>query len=397
MPILLLIIIYLAFISLGLPDSLLGVSWPLVYKEFHVPYEAAGWISITITICTTISALMSGNLNRRLGTSKIVLISGAMTAFALLGFSFSHSIYFSILMAIPLGLGAGSVDASLNNYVALHYKAHHMSWLHSFWGVGATLGPIIMAAYIRESGSWRSGYMTIGLIQCSLAVILLLSLPLWNKVDRLRTKTESPHESNEHMAKPLPAFEILKLKGVLYALGVFLFYCGIEASMGLWGSSFLIEIKGLTPATAASLVSLYFGGITVGRMVSGFITMKLSNKEMIRLGQALTVIGIIIILLPLPSIGSIVGFLMVGIGLAPIFPCMIHETPSRFGKLHSQQIIGFQMAAAYTGVTVLPPLLGVLATRTTMKLIPISLLGFVFFMIIASESVNKIVAKAQVQ
>lgn len=393
MSILLLIIIYLAFISLGLPDSLLGVSWPLVYKEFGVSYEAAGFISVTITICTTLSALMSGWVNRKLGTGKVIFLSGLLTASALFGFSISHSIYFTILFAIPLGLGAGSVDAALNNYVALHYKASHMSWLHSFWGVGATLGPIIMANFIHQNGSWRGGYSTISLIQFGLVVVLLFSLPLWIIVDRMRKHEEITPDVDEIPTKPFTAFEIVQIKGVKYALLVFLFYCGIESSMGLWGSSFLIKIKGLSPATAASWVSLYYGGIMIGRMVSGFITMKISNKGMIRMGQVLSLMGIIVLILPLPTAGSLFGFLMVGIGLAPIFPSMIHNTPSSFGKLHSQQIIGFQMATAYTGITIIPPLLGVITTRTTMLMFPFALFVFAALMIFASEKVNQIAVK----
>lgn len=391
MTILLLIIIYLAFISLGLPDSMLGVSWPIMYRDFNVPYDAAGIISITITIGTTSSALLSGFLNRKLGTKKIVMISGFFTAIALLGFAYSRSLYFSILMAVPLGLGAGSVDAALNNYVALHYKAHHMSWLHSFWGLGATIGPVIMASYIQGNGNWRGGYTTISIIQFVIATVLLISIPLWKYVDRIRDNNGSNSASDEEKAEPLTALKVLRLKGVLYAMGVFLFYCGLESSMGLWGSSFLIEVRGLSPSVAATWVSIYYGGITVGRMLSGFVTFKLSNIQMIRLGQSLTVLGVLIILAPLPSIGSLLGFLLVGVGLAPIFPCMIHETPKRFGKVHSPQIIGFQMAAAYTGVTILPPILGVLATRISMMIIPFALLLFAFVMFLSSEKVVKLV------
>src|SRR5690606_9224711 len=263
-----------------------------------------------------------------------------MTAVALLGFHFSPSVIWLMVFAIPLGLGAGAVDAGLNDYVAIHYKAHHMSWLHCFWGVGATLGPVIMAQFIAGDNAWRDGYLTIAGLQFALVIVLLLTLPLWNKVTKLNNiknnevvdnSNEIANEENNENTKPL------KIKGVKLALAAFLFYCGIESTMGLWGSSFLVEVKGLSAATAAGWVSYYYGGITVGRFITGFITFKLSNRTLIRGGQliALLVAVILVLPLPLPSIFSLTGFIIIGLGLAPIFPCMLHETPTRFGKTHS--------------------------------------------------------------
>jgi fucose permease len=392
----LLLIIYLAFISLGLPDSLLGAAWPVMQSDYGSPLETAGYLFMTIAAGTIISSLFSGKLLKRYGTGKVTFVSVLMTACALLGFHYAPSIFWIVVCAIPLGLGAGAVDAGLNDYVATHYKAHHMSWLHSFWGVGATLGPMIMAQFILGDHSWRNGYLVIASIQFALVIILLFTLPLWNKVVNnnsinLKKITEdSKDEINnvvEEDVKPL------QVKGVKLALVTFLFYCGVEATMGLWGSSFLVNIKGISAATAAGWISFYYAGITIGRFITGIITFKVSNKTLIRMGQTIALIGAVILVLPLPETFSLVGFVIVGLGLAPIFPCMLHETPARFGKTHSQTIMGYQMAVAYTGTTFMPPLLGFVATRSTIGIFPICMLIFVAIMLISSEKLNSILKK----
>jgi fucose permease len=392
----LLLIIYLAFISLGLPDSLLGAAWPVMQSDYGSPLETAGYLFMTIAAGTIISSLFSGKLLKWYGTGKVTFVSVLMTACALLGFHYAPSIFWIVVCAIPLGLGAGAVDAGLNDYVATHYKAHHMSWLHSFWGVGATLGPMIMAQFILGDHSWRNGYLVIASIQFALVIILLFTLPLWNKVVNnnsinLKKITEdSKDEINnvvEEDVKPL------QVKGVKLALVTFLFYCGVEATMGLWGSSFLVNIKGISAATAAGWISFYYAGITIGRFITGIITFKVSNKTLIRMGQTIALIGAVILVLPLPETFSLVGFVIVGLGLAPIFPCMLHETPARFGKTHSQTIMGYQMAVAYTGTTFMPPLLGFVATRSTIGIFPICMLIFVAIMLISSEKLNSILKK----
>lgn len=388
-----LIIIYLAFISLGLPDSLLGAAWPVMRLDVKAPLAAAGIVSMTIAGGTILSSLASGTVIKRLGTGKVTFISCLMTAGALLGFSLAPSLFWLILLAAPLGLGAGSVDAALNNYVATHYQAHHMSWLHCFWGVGATIGPVIMAQYIAGQNAWRSGYLTISIIQFSLTVLLFFTLPLWNRTEnaganRQAASDEVSGRGRDWPAEKKPAPKLLKLNGVRPALVAFLFYCGAESSLGLWGGSFLVNIKGLPPATAAGWVSLYYAGITVGRLISGFVTMKLANIILIRMGQIIAFAGAVVLLLPLPAFCSLIGFILVGLGCAPIFPCMLHETPSRFGSEHSQTIIGYQMAVAYTGSTFLPPLIGLIASGSTMRIVPLFLAFFIVLMLLGSERVN---------
>ena len=388
-----LIIIYMAFISLGLPDSMLGVAWPVMQLEYGLPLETAGFLYMIIAGGTIVSSLASGTVTKLLGTGKVTVISVLMTAIALLGFSISSSLIWLIICAVPLGLGAGAVDAALNNYVATHYKSHHMSWLHCFWGVGATLGPIIMSIFISGKFSWRSGYVAIAVIQFASVVLLFFTLPLWSKVGENRqvdlignpsdTKIDLPNETVQHV-KPL------QIKGVKLALIPFLFYCGVEATMGLWGSSFLVNVKELPVAVAAQWVSLFYAGITIGRLVTGFVTLKVSNRMLIRTGQLTALSGAVLLLLPIPISFSLVGFIFVGLGLAPIYPCMLHETPARFGKEHSQSIMGYQMAVAYTGSTFLPPLLGLMASQSSMGIFPILIVIYIIAMLIGSEKVNRL-------
>lgn len=395
-----LIIIYLAFISLGLPDSLLGSAWPVMRGDLNASLGTAGVLSMIIASGTIISSLASGAVLQRFGTGKVALISCLMTAVALLGFAWSPSLIWLIICAIPLGLGAGSVDAGLNSYVAAHYKAHHMSWLHCFWGVGATLGPIIMASYISGQNLWRQGYLTVALIQFSLVVILFFSLPLWDKVAKSSIAKQKEGEiESEEQEKDGSTMRVKpwKIKGVKLAMITFLFYSGIEASVGLWGSSFLVNIKDLPAATAAQWVSFFFIGITVGRMLTGFITFVVNNKRLIRYGQFTALLGTILLVLPLPAIVSLIGFVIIGLGLAPIFPCMLHETPARFGKTSAQSIMGFQMAAAYTGSTLIPPSLGLLATNTTIGIFPIFIVIFAVAMLLSTEKLNRFLRKLHVR
>ncbi|MCR8658727.1 MFS transporter [Paenibacillus endoradicis] len=394
-----LIIIYLAFISLGLPDSLLGSAWPVMRGDLHASLGTAGIISMVIAGSTIVSSLLSGIVIKRFGTGKVTLVSCLLTAVALLGFSWSPSLIWLIICAIPLGIGAGAVDAGLNNYVALHYKAHHMSWLHCFWGVGATLGPIIMASFIAGDKVWRQGYFTVACIQFILVVILFVSLPLWDKVAKrsMATKVEAHSEETElELEQHAETRKPWQIKGVKLAMLTFIFYCGIEASMGLWGSSFLVNMKNLPAATAAQWVSWFYIGITVGRMITGFITFAMSSRMLIRYGQLIALVGAILLVLPLPSIISLIGFMIVGLGLAPIFPCMLHETPARFGKKNAQSIMGFQMAAAYTGSTLVPPMLGLLATNITIGIFPIFITIFAIAMLLCTEQLNRFIAKLRV-
>ncbi|HCL98275.1 MAG TPA: MFS transporter [Fervidobacterium sp.] len=398
---LLLTVIYLAFISLGLPDSLLGSAWPVMRKDLGVPLSAAGIISMTISFGTILSSLLSGVMIKKLGTAKVTFISCLMTAAALLGFSFSNSMIWLFLLAIPLGLGGGSVDSALNHYVAENYKAHHMNWLHSFWGVGATAGPAILSYYIGNGSSWRLGYRTVSIIQFTVAAILFASLPLWKRVEESRKASiahsgpSSASKSHQSQAKNRRNGRggVFGIGGVTQSLLAFLFYCGAEATVGLWGASYLVGTKSLSAQVAAGWVSLYYGGITVGRIISGFITMKVSNRFLILWGQLISLIGVLILLLPLPAIFYMVGLILIGLGFAPIFPGLIHETPARFGSENSAKLIGYQMATAYAGTTLLPPLFGLIAARTTVALFPLFALSYVVLMLLCTETVNHILRK----
>jgi len=384
---LILIIIYLAFISLGLPDSLLGSAWPVMQADLSVEASSAGIISMLVCGGTIISSLFSGKLINRFGTGKITFVSVTMTAFALLGFSISHTFIWLCIMAVPLGLGAGSVDVALNNFVALHYKAKHMSWLHCFWGIGATSGPIIMSLFLANNSGWQKGYFTISIIQFSLVFVLFLTLSLWKHFEK-NDKTSSEHEeTNTQKINPL------RIPGVKLALVSFVCYCATEATAGLWGSSYLVNYKGLSVDDAARGISLFYGGITLGRFLAGFITMKFNNRILIRCGQILCIIGAVLLILPFRAYFSLIGLILIGLGCAPIYPAMLHETPNRFGKDVSQSIMGMQMAFAYIGSTFMPPILGFLASKTSIMIFPYFLLFFMIVMLIGSEKINVFIMK----
>ena len=376
----LLIIIYLSFISLGLPDALLGSAWPSMYNLLHVPLHYAGIISMIIAGGTVISSIFSERIIRRFGTGVVTAISVLTTAVALMGFSFSHSFFFLCLCAIPLGLGAGSVDVALNNYVALHYKARHMSWLHCFWGIGASAGPIIMSSFLTHKNSWNWGYRTIGIIQFCLVLLLFISLPLWKN----NSAIENPGKNNSGGFKKL--FSVV---GVKEALVAFFCYCTIETITGLWGASYLVTEKGISPEIAARWIALYYIGITSGRFISGFITMKLINRQMIRLGQIIIGCGIVILVLPFKNTTLLPGFFMIGLGCAPIFPSLLHETPDNFGRDYSQAIIGIQMGSAYIGTTIMPPVFGWLASKTSFNILPIFIGIVLIIKILMVETLNR--------
>ena len=378
----LLAIIYLAFISLGLPDSMLGAAWPEMYVEFGVPLSCAGILSALIAAGTIVSSLQSDRLTLKLGTGKVTAISVAITAAALFGFSITHNFWLLCLWAIPYGLGGGSVDASLNNYVALHYKSRHMSWLHCMWGVGAATGPYIMGYALTSGRGWNNGYRIISLMQIVLTVILFLSLPLWKKRSNIIEETGEKR-------KPMSLKDVLKIKGAREVLICFFCYCAIEQTAGLWASSYLSLYKGVPVETAASFGAMFFIGITIGRAISGFLTIKLTDIKMIRLGQALILVGIVIMFLPLNAYASLAGLIMIGLGCAPIYPCVIHSTPAHFGEDKSQAVIGVQMAFAYTGTLCMPPLFGVIANTITVALLPVYLIILLILMFGMHEALCK--------
>ena len=382
----LLFIIYLAFISLGLPDSLLGSAWPTIYKQFDVPVSYMGFVSMIISFCTIISALLSDRLTKRLGTGKVTALSTALTAVGLFGFSFSSQYWMLCLWALPYGLGAGSIDAALNNFVALHFKSRHMSWLHCMWGIGASFGPYVMSYCITKHDSWNMGYATIGIIQSVLTFVIIISLPLWNKRSEEDGTDDGAKSSNR---KALSIKEILAIPGAKEILITFFCYCAVEQTAGQWAASYLTIFKDVPAATAASFASLFYIGITVGRAISGFLTIRFNDTQMIHIGQGIIALGIILLFLPLGDIVSLAGLIIIGLGCAPIYPCVIHSTPSLFGAGKSQAVIGVQMAAAYVGTTLMPPLFGLLANHISFALFPFYLGIILVLMIVMYMNVIK--------
>ncbi len=376
---LLLAVIYASFISLGLPDSLLGSAWPAMYPQLGVPVSYSGIVFMIISVGTIISSLQSDRLTRRLGTGKVTAFSVAMTAAALLGFSVSHEFWQLCLWAVPYGLGAGSVDASLNNYVALHYESRHMSWLHCMWGVGAAAGPYIMGRVITGGGTWNGGYRCIALIQIALTAVLLLSLPLW------KGRPQAENAAGAVDAKSLSVREAVKKSGVKNVLICFFCYCALEQTTGLWASSYLTLYKGVPAETAASYASMFFIGITVGRALNGFAAMKLNDVQMVRMGELIIACGVAVMLLPLGAGVSLAGLVIIGLGCAPVYPCLIHATPEHFGADRSQAVIGIQMACAYVGTSLMPPLFGLIAGHITVALLPVYLLVLLALMSVMHE------------
>lgn len=379
MYLLLLAVIYLAFISLGLPDSLLGSAWPTIRTEFGVPLSYMGWISMIISGGTIISGLMSERLTKKFGTRAVTIVSVFLTAVALWGFSTATEFYQMCLWGIPYGLGAGAIDAALNNYVALHYNSRHMSWLHCFWGVGTIISPYIMS-YALTHAAWTNGYRMVSYLQFGIAAVLLFTLPLW-KVN----KSAAVKENNTEI---LGIKGALKIKGVPYLLVGFLSYCAAEATAMLWASSYLEGTRGAAKEEAAAFGSLFFIGITVGRFLSGFLSDKLGDNRMIRFGTGIALFGVCFITLPF-KITSVIGFIIIGLGCAPVYPCIIHSTPKNFGAEHSQGIIGIQMASAYVGSTFMPPIFGLIANHISLKLMPVYLAFFMILLLVMIAKTEK--------
>lgn len=395
-----LIIIYLAFISLGLPDGMLGASWPVMHGDLNMPLEAAGLLSMIVASGTIISSIFSGRLIEKFGTGKLTLLSCIMTASALFGFSRVTSIWMIIPFAIILGIGGGAVDSALNHYVAENYEAKHMNWLHSFWGIGATSGPLIMAFFISNFTSWRMGYTGVSLAQFTLVAILIVTLPMWKKVAKIHKANKedknsrlenSAAEGDTNCLKEKPSKNVFKIPGVKYSLVTFLLYCSIEATVGLWGASYLVHSRGMLPEKAAVWVALYYGGITAGRMLAGFISMKVSNRHMIFAGQVISLLGVACVFVPGSVIFAEVGFILIGLGLAPIFPGLLHETPRRFGKANAAKLMGYQMAMAYVGTTFLPPLFGLLASAISLHIFPVAICLLVIGMLVTSERIVRVI------
>lgn len=378
MYLLLLAVIYMAFISLGLPDSLLGSAWPVIHVEFDVPLSYMGIVTMIISGGTIFSGLMSERLTRKFGTRAVVAVSILLTAVAMMGFSFASEFYILCLLGIPYGLGAGAIDAALNNYVAIHYNSRHMSWLHCFWGVGTIISPYIMS-YALAHSTWTDGYRTVSYLQFIIAAVILLTFPLW-KINKSTDSIEN--------AKPLGIKGAVKIKGVPYLLVGFMAYCAAESTAMLWASSYLEGARGSSKEEAAAFGALFFIGITSGRFLSGFISDKLGDNKMIRLGTGIALFGVFLLIIPV-KIVSIIAFIIIGLGCAPVYPCIIHSTPSNFGAENSQGIIGIQMASAYVGSTFMPPLFGLIANYISLELMPFYMALFFILLLIMVGKTEK--------
>ena len=382
MTVLLIALIYLAFISLGLPDGLLGAGWPVMATELTAPLSYAGIISMIISAGTIVSALLSDRLTRKFGAGLVTAVSGALTAGALLGFAVSGQFWLLCLLAVPYGLGAGAVDAALNNYVAVHYSSKYMSWLHCFWGLGATFGPYVMGWAIGAGHGWRTGYGTVGIIQAAMAVLLFATLPIWKK--------QLSAEAAADTGTPVGLVGALKIPGVKSVLLAFCAYCALESVAFLWSGSFLVEYRGMTAEDGANFASLFYVGMTVGRFFSGFIADRVRDENMIRLGSGIMVAGLVLLALPVSSdIPALAGLLILGLGAAPVYPSIIHATPAHFGKENSQAIVGIQMASAYTGMTLMPPVFGLIGQYVSMGAFPWFMAVFLVMMVLLLEKVNR--------
>ena len=377
----LLVIIYLSFISLGLPDSLLGSAWPTMASDLHAPLWGAGLISMTVSLCTVISSVNSARLIRRFGTGRLTAFSGLLTATALLGMSVSPHYAFFLLLAIPLGLGAGAVDAAMNNYVALHCEAKHMNWLHCFWGVGTVISPYVMSGVLSLGMRWPAGYRTVSVMQFALSIVLLSTLRLWGGE---KAKEE------EQSAKVLSVKQVLALPGAKQGLLGFTCYCAVEQTFILWSSTYLVMARGFDAALAASMGGLFFIGMTLGRGISGFIAIRLSPKKMVCLGQVMMTLGALLLFVPGQGVG-IFGLLFMGLGCAPVYPNVVQDTPRNFGAENSQAVIGVQMAFAYVGSLSMPIIFGWLAEALGYGILPVVSLAVTAVMTVLYHTQQRIV------
>ena len=385
-----LIVIYIVFVSLGLPDSVFGVSWPVLHIDFGIPESFGSFYSIITGVCSGGIAFIAGKLLRKFGTANVTFFSILLTAIGLLGISFSPNIVVMMICAIIMCYGQGAIDTGLNNYISLHYEARHMNWLHCFWGVGVTISPLIMSIFLNgESGSWRNGYRILSIMQFSIALLVAISLKKWRKLEKEGTKTETTEENEKHSI-----IDILKLKGALTSILSQGLYCSMEFLIGTWGASFLVNTHDYTPDVAARWVSLYFGGIMLGRLISGFISIKARDNTLIRGGIITSFFGMVLLALPLGNI-SVFGLLLIGVGFGPIFPSILHSVPERFGAKYSADLTGFHMGGAYAIGFAVQLAFGFIATSTTFKITPFVLLGFIVILFAVNEITIKTIKKSR--
>lgn len=384
---LILALTYICFISLGLPDSLLGSSWPVMQQQMNVPVSYAGIVSMIICLNTIISSLMSNFLIHKLGIGRIIAISIATTAVALLGFSVSSQYWMLLLWAIPYGLGAGCVDSVLNNYAALHFKSQHMSWLHCMWGVGASISPYIMSFALIGLDNWHHGYLIVSVIQIVLSFFIFMTVPLWKNAPSADSEAEKPD------SKPLTVRQILAIPGATVCFLTFFGYCALELTSSLWASSYLVQARGISAEVASGCASLFYIGMTLGRTINGFLAMRFSDRFLIRLGLGVIFGGIMLVFVPVHTMFACAGFVIIGLGCAPVYPCIIHMTPDLFGKDKSQAIIGVQIAFAYTGFCIMPPLFGLIANHISISLLPPYLLALLLLIGVMHERLVKLKTK----
>ena len=384
----LLVVIFIVFVSLGLPDSLFGAAWPVTHKDFGIPENFASYYGIITGICTGGVSFIAGKVLRKFGTARVTLVSTFLTVAALVGMSFSPNIIVFMFFTVILGYGAGAIDTGLNNFVSLHYEARHMNWLHCCWGLGVTISPLIMSVFLSEDlSSWRMGYRVVALLQLSITVIIALSIKRWDKIEKSIVAEDSAE-------KPQSAklFDLLKIKGVLTSILSMGLYCGMEFSLGTWGATYAVNTFAIAPDEAAKWVSLYFCGIMLGRIIAGFVSIKLNDKTLIRCGIITAFIGIIIFALPLGKL-SLAGFLLIGIGFGPIFPSILHSVPERFGTTYSADLTGYHMGGAYGIGFMIQLVYGFIASATTFAITPFVLMALCFGVFAANETTLKILKK----
>lgn len=378
-----LVIIAVSYIAVGLPDSVLGTVWPAVYEDLNLPVSLAGYISLTVSFCTMLSCLMSTRLTKKFGTGAVAVFSTALTSLALIGLSFSKNIGFFFLLSIPLGVGAGTIDAALNGFVALYCSSSQMSYLHCFYGLGVTLSPYLVSLCLSDSNNWHRAYLTVGLIQAAITLILLIALPYWKK------KEKTSLENEDKPTKALSTKELLKIPSVALSCAVFFIICACEYTAGVWSSTFFAEYKGFTPDKAARTAMLFYVGITLGRFVSGMLGKKLHSLQILKICVGILLTASVIIALPQPSFVAAIGLLLFGFGMGPTFPNLSYLVPSLFGRDISQSVIGIQLASTYLGIMIMPPLFGTMAEKVSAGLFPYFLFALMILFVGASALFKK--------
>ena len=382
-------IIAVSYIAVGLPDSVLGTVWPAIYEDLNLPVSLAGYISLTVSFCTMLSCLMSTRLTKKFGTGAVAVFSTALTSLALIGLSFSKNIGFFFLLSVPLGVGAGTIDAALNGFVALYCSSSQMSYLHCFYGLGVTLSPYLVSLCLADNNNWHRAYLTVGLIQAAITLILLIALPYWKK------KEKTSLENEDKPTKVLSTKELLKMPSVVLSCAVFFIICACEYTAGVWSSTFFAEYKGFSPDKAARTAMLFYIGMTLGRFVSGLVGKKLSSMQILKICVGILLSSSVIIALPLPSYVAAIGLLLFGFGMGPTFPNLSYLVPSLFGRDISQSVIGIQLASTYLGIMIMPPLFGTVAERVSAGLFPYFLFALMILFVGASALLKKELDKAK--